>query len=129
MQMLLQILLAIACFGVFDFIWLGLVAKKFYYNHIGDLLRKKPRLIPAVIFYTIYCTAIVLLVIRPAFDAASIWQALGRGALFGLAAYATYDLTNLATLKGFKTKVALADMTWGTFATAIVSSIVYAVFA
>lgn len=120
-----QLLVAGGVMGVLDFIWLGTVAKTFYRDNIGKLLLDKPNMTAAVLFYTIYVIGVVKLVIEPAVQKGSLSHALMYGALFGFVAYATYDLTNLATLKGFTTKVVVVDMLWGTLLTATVAAVTY----
>jgi uncharacterized membrane protein len=90
-----------------DAVWLTVIANKFYKSQIGSLLLEKPKLGVAVIFYLIYVTGIVLFVLGPALEKQSWVYALGYGALLGLFAYATYDLTNLATIKGFTVTVVI----------------------
>ena len=111
--------------GVLDFLWLGFVAKNLYASELGKLLLEKPNMSAAIAFYIVYIIGVVVLVINPALATGSLWSALGYGALFGLVAYATYDLTNLATVNGFTLKVALIDMCWGAFLTAVTSGVTY----
>jgi uncharacterized membrane protein len=108
-------------FALIDAIWLTLVANKFYKSQIGSLLREKPNMIAATLFYLIYLIGLLVFVINPSLVTDNWRQALGLGALFGFVAYATYDLTNLATLKGFPTKLVIVDLIWGTVVTAVVS--------
>ena len=105
-------------FCLFDFVWLGFVAKNFYANEIGGLLLTQPRMGPAAIFYCLYVVGIISFAVLPALDADRWQKALGYGALLGLIAYATYDLSNLATLKGWSVRLTLVDMAWGVVATA-----------
>lgn len=113
--------------AVFDAFWLTVVASKFYKSEIGSLLLEKPNMGAAVLFYIIYVVGVVTFVISPALEKGSWQYALGYGALFGLVAYATYDLTNLSTLKGFTTKVVVVDMIWGVCLTAAVSVLAYGI--
>jgi uncharacterized membrane protein len=85
----------------------------------------KPQVLPAALFYLIYIVGVVLLVVNPALEKESWLHALGYGALLGLVAYATYDLTNLATVNGFSAKVVVIDLLWGMFITATVSLLTY----
>lgn len=110
-----------------DAVWLRVVANSFYKSQIGKLLLDKPNLSAAAIFYVIYIIGVVAFVIMPAIAADSWQYALGYGSLFGLVAYATYDLTNLATLKGFTNKLVIVDLIWGSVLTAVVSVISYSV--
>lgn len=111
--------------GVFDAFWLSVVANKFYKSQIGHLLLEKPNMAAAVTFYLIYVAGIVAFVLAPALQKGSLQYALGYGALFGFVAYATYDLTNLATLKGWPLKLVVVDMAWGAVLTVAVSGLSY----
>lgn len=125
-EVLVRMLVAGGVMGVLDFIWLGTIAKTFYRSQIGRLLLDKPNMTAAVFFYVIYVVGVVTFVITPALEKGSLSYAIGRGALFGLVAYATYDLTNLATMKGFTSKVVLVDLAWGAFLTAVVAGVTFA---
>ncbi len=127
MELFIAIVAAAIIMGVLDFIWLGFIAKKLYYGEMGDILLKKPNMSAAMIFYAIYVVGAVVLVVLPALAANSLQQALAYGALLGFVAYATYDLTNLATLKGFSSKIVVIDLIWGTFITAAVCAGSFAV--
>lgn len=120
-----QFIVAAIVMGLIDFIWLGYVAKKLYYHEIGALLLDKPNMTAAVLFYLIYVVGIVAFAISPAIDKGSWQHALGYGVLFGVIAYATYDLTNLATLKGWSTKIVVIDMAWGGVLTGTVAVATY----
>ena len=123
----LRLLVAGGVMGVLDWIWLGTVAKTFYRSQIGKLLLDKPNMTAAVLFYIIYVVGVVTFVVTPALEKGSLSYAIGRGALFGFVAYATYDLTNLATIKGFTTKVVVVDLAWGAFLTAVVAGVTFAI--
>lgn len=105
-------------FIVIDALWLGLVAKSFYQRELGHLMLDQPRLQIAAIFYLIYAVAILILAAMPAARDESSSLAFVLGALLGFAAYGTYDITNLSTLKDWPMKMSLVDMAWGTFLTA-----------
>lgn len=122
MEILIELASAGIIMGAIDFLWLGFVAKKLYYSELGPLLLKKPKMVAALLFYAIYVVGTVVFVVSPALDAGSWLYAAGMGALFGLVCYATYDLTNLSTLKGFSIKVTVIDLLWGAGLTAVVSS-------
>lgn len=109
-------------FLVLDMIWLGVVAKDFYQGEIGGLLRANPNLGAAVAFYLLYVAGVVFFAVAPALDGGGFWRALLVGALLGLFAYGTYDLTNLATLEGFTRRMAMIDLAWGTVLTASAAS-------
>jgi len=105
-------MLTFAVFFLIDMVWLGLVAKNFYRRHLGDMLSPKVNWPAAILFYVLFIAGLLLFVIGPAQGRAL--QALWKGAFFGLIAYATYDLTNLATLKDWPLLVTLVDLVWGT---------------
>ena len=110
-------------FGLIDAIWLKTM-RPVYEKELHGLLREKPRMVPAVIFYAIYVIGVVVFVIMPAVQANAWWQAGLMGVLFGIASYATYDLTNLATLKNWSNKIAVIDIIWGGAVTAVSSAFV-----
>ena len=91
-------------------------------------MAEKPNFLAAGVFYLIYIAALLFFVIDPALVKASVWQAVWTGAFLGLAMYATYDLTNLATLKEWPLKITAIDLAWGTFITAATSGIVTRIF-
>jgi uncharacterized membrane protein len=109
-----------ALFLAIDAVWLSSVANSFYRKHIGFLLREEFLMGPAALFYLFYTACLVAMVINPSVKAASPMQAVIYGALLGLCAYGTYDMTNLATVKGWPVIVSVADMAWGMFLTALV---------
>lgn len=106
-------LIALPIFFMVDMIWLGVLAKNFYKNQIGFLMKPDVNWTAAIIFYLLFLVGVVLFVIEPALEKKDLIFALSRGALFGLITYATYDLTNLATLKDWPLKVVVVDMMWG----------------
>lgn len=112
-------------FLVLDYLWLGYVARDFYARQLGALLRDPPQLGIAALFYLAYVAGIVFFAVLPALRGAGFWQAVLYGALLGLLAYGTYDITNLATIKGWPVAVSLADMAWGTFVSAITAGAAY----
>ena len=101
------------------------MAKSFYQKYLGFIFAEKFVLWPAGIFYLLYAFGIVFFVVNPALEAKSIGMALMRGALLGLLAYATYDLTNQATISRWPTIVTVVDILWGTFVTLAVSGFSY----
>jgi uncharacterized membrane protein len=117
----------VVLFGI-DLVWLGVVAKDFYRSHIGHLMRPDVQWAPAVIFYLIYVAALVVFVIAPALERRSIAHALLYGAFFGLAAYATFDLTSMALLKDFPLRAVVVDLLWGMTLSATVCAAVVAIF-
>ncbi len=105
-------------FAALDFVWLGFVAKDLYRNGIGHLMLETPNWTAAVLFYLIYIAGLVFFAVLPGLDAGAWGRATLYGALFGFFCYATYDLTNLATLKGWPVAIVVADLTWGAFVSA-----------
>lgn len=107
--------------AVLDAIWLTTATPRLYKPAIGELLAQQPNMRAAVAFYLLYVAGIVFLAVTPALREASALKALTYGAVLGLVAYATYDLTNQATLKVWPLHVTLIDITWGVFLTAAAS--------
>lgn len=118
-------LIALPVFFAIDMIWLGLVAKNFYKSQIGFLMKPDINWTAAILFYLLFIVGLVLFVIAPAVEKGSWMYALLFGALFGLITYATYDLTNLATLKDWPILVTIVDLAWGATLGALVSVITY----
>ena len=113
-------LATLAAFLAIDLTWLGIVARGFYRSQLGFLLSPNPNWSAAILFYLIFVAGLVYFAVLPGASAGSLGQALLRGALFGLIAYATYDLTNLATVKDWPLAITVVDMLWGTvLATAV----------
>lgn len=111
----------LAAFLALDALWLGVVARGFYARQLGEMLRGDPNWTAAGIFYLIYVVGIVVLAVLPGLEVRSPGRALGLGALLGLVAYGAYDLTNLATLKGFPVRMVMVDLAWGTVLTGLVA--------
>ena len=122
MEVIYLYLLTIPVFFGIDMIWLGFVAKGFYRNNLGPLLRQDVNWPAAIVFYLLYIGGILFFATLPALQKNSLQQAVVLGALFGFFAYATYDLTNLATLKGWPLHVAIVDIIWGIVLTSIVAA-------
>lgn len=118
-------LIALPVFFAIDIVWLAFVAKKFYNRHLDHLMRADVNWYAAGIFYMIFLCGLVIFVISPALEKRSFLHALVSGALFGLVTYATYDLTNLATLKDWPILVTIVDLIWGMVLSASVSAITY----
>jgi len=97
-----------------DFLWLGIIAKNFYASQLGGLMRNDVNFLAAGGFYLAYVAGVVFFAVAPALEAESWTRALLNGALLGLLAYGTYDMTNIATLKGWPVTMSLVDMAWGT---------------
>lgn len=125
MELIISFIVAAVVMGVLDYVWLGYVGKKLYYREMGNLLLKKPNMLAALLFYVIYVFGTVVFVVVPALEKESLLYATGMGALFGLVAYATYDLTNLATMKGFSRKIVIIDLLWGALITMLTATGAY----
>ena len=118
-------LIALPVFFVIDMLWLVLVAKSFYQEQIGFLMKPNINWPAAIIFYLLFISGLVIFVISPAFEKHSWIHAILFGGLFGLITYATYDLTNLATLKDWPLLVTVVDLIWGTVLASSISLITY----
>jgi len=118
-------LIAFPVFLLIDMIWLVLVANKFYANQIGFLMKSNVNWLSALVFYLLFVAGALLFVVMPALEKNSLLHALLFGALFGLITYATYDLTNLATIKDWPLLVTIVDLFWGSFVSASLSVITF----
>ena len=114
-------------FLILDAIWFGVISRNLYQREIGELLLPKPNLGAAAVFYVIYITGLVYFCVVPGVAGPSALRGLLNGAMFGIVAYATYDLTNLATLKGWSTTLVFIDIAWGAVASAIASAVAVAI--
>ena len=114
---------AVAAFLIIDGIWLGVVAKSFYAEHLGDLLRKNFLPIPAMAFYLAYTAGLVFLAVRPGQADISLASVAFYGAVVGFLSYGTYDMTNLATLRDWPWIVSVVDLLWGTILSASVATL------
>ena len=119
-------LVTLLAFVGIDFVWLSIAAERLYRLILKGILLDGFRVVPAVAFYLVFVVGLVAFAVRPALAAESPRLALHSGALFGLCAYATYDLTNQATLRDWTTTLTLADLAWGTVLSAMAAVIGYA---
>lgn len=117
--------IALPVFFAIDMLWLGLVAKDFYRGQIGFLMKSNINWSAAIIFYLLFIVGLVFFVITPAVEKSLWMEALLLGAFFGFITYATYDLTNLATLKDWPLFVTLVDLAWGAILAGSVSTVTY----
>lgn len=115
-------LVALTVFFAVDIVWLAIVAKDLYREELGFIMSAKPNWIVAIIFYLIFITGLVFFVINPAVEKGSWPSALLVGMFFGFITYATYDLTNLATLEDWPMRITIIDLVWGTSLGGIVST-------
>jgi uncharacterized membrane protein len=122
MKVIYLYFLTIPVFFGIDMIWLGFVAKGFYRKNLGHLLRSDVNWIAALVFYLLYIGGILIFATMPALEKKSLYQAVVLGGLFGFFAYATYDLTNMATLKDWPLNVVIVDIIWGIVLTASVAA-------
>jgi uncharacterized membrane protein len=121
MQFGIAYIVSAAVLLILDGIWLSATTSTFYRPQLGDLLSEKPSLAVAAVFYLVYVVGVVVFAVMPAYAAKSWLTALGLGALLGLIAYGTYDVTNLATIKGWPVMVSVVDLAWGVVVTATAS--------
>lgn len=128
MEYVKMYVIAFIIFLAIDAIWLGLVAPKFYKEQIGHLMADKPNLIAALVFYLIFIVGVVYFVVNPAVQAQDMTKLLVSGILFGFITYATYDLTNLATLRDWPIKVTIIDLIWGTSLSTLIGTFTYLIY-
>lgn len=119
--------IALPVFFAIDMLWLGVVARNFYRAQIGSLLKADVNWTAAILFYLVFIGGIVFFVLAPALEKSSWRYALFVGAAFGFITYATYDLTNLATMKDWPLLVTVVDLAWGSVLTGSVSVISFAI--
>ena len=127
MRYLKLYLVSLLAFLVIDMLWLGLVARSFYQQYLGFLMAPSPNWFVAIMFYLLFVAGILVFVVLPGLKANSLKTTLLRAALFGLITYATYDLTNLATLKDWPALLSIVDMLWGTVLSVLVSYVSFMV--
>ena len=120
-KIIISYLLTTIVFFAIDIVWLGFVAKDLYAKHLSHFMADNVNWTAAIIFYLLYIAGILVFAVYPAVEKNSFSYALIYGAFFGLVAYATYDLTNLATLKDWPVKIVIIDLIWGTVLTASVA--------
>lgn len=113
---------ALAALAVLDVLWLGMIARPFYKARLGPFLLERPKWVIAVLFYLIHAAGIVVFAVPPA----DSWLVAAiYGAAFGFCVYAAYDITNLATMRGWPTAVSVIDLAWGAISTAIASAVAF----
>ena len=114
-------LVALVAFVAIDLTWLGIMAPRFYRPTLGDIMIADVNLAPAILFYLLYPIGLVIFAIEPSLRNGSAGSALLYGALFGFFTYATYDLTNYATLRNWTLSLTIVDVAWGTVLGALVA--------
>ncbi len=117
--------ITLIAFVAIDLVWLGWLARATYMAEMGDLLRKQPDLVAAVIFYLVYAAGLMFFAISPGLKSGSLIQTVALAAALGFVAYGTYDLTNLSVLNGFSVKIAVIDLIWGTCLSAMASAVTF----
>ena len=122
-SLLTAFIFASIIFLIIDVIWLSITVKALYRPHLGGLLRDQPIMWAAVLFYLIYMIGLSLIILRPALINDSILQAFWTGIIFGVVAYGTYNLTNMATIKNWSSTIVMIDMIWGGILTGFSSAI------
>ena len=115
-------------FFAIDMLLLGIIAKDLYQKQIGHLLKTDVNWVAAIVFYLLFIGGLVYFVLMPNAEAGNLGKVLLAGALFGFITYATYDLTNLATLKDWPIQITIIDLAWGTFLGASTSSVTYLLY-
>ncbi|RYX78329.1 DUF2177 family protein [bacterium] len=124
MNNVISFILFAIIFGIIDAIWLKSTSK-LYAAELGHLMRAKPNFVAAIIFYVIYVAGVTHFSLTPGIENKSVWAAVMPAAALGFVAYATYDLTNLATLKGWSIKIVIIDIIWGVIATSTAVVLTY----
>jgi len=120
--------LAFVIFILIDLLWLGIIAKDLYQKEMGHLMKQDVNFVVAIIFYIIFIAALTIFVLVPGIESGSLVKTIFLGALFGLASYATYDLTNYATMEGFPLKIVIIDLIWGTSLSTLISLFTYLIY-
>lgn len=125
LKTLKQFLILLVVFLAIDMVWLLVVAKSFYAKHLGYLMAEKPNLTAAFVFYLIFAAGLLFFVVQPALAEGSWQKALTSGLFFGLVTYATYDLTNHATVRDWPLQITIVDLTWGCVVSALTATLSY----
>lgn len=120
-------LTSLVTFFAVDMVWLGMMAKRFYRPTLGDILLPGVNMAPAIVFYILFPIGLVFFAVAPALRAGSISTALMYGAMFGFFTYATYDLTNQATVRNWTTQLTVVDAAWGSVLAAATAAVSYLV--
>lgn len=121
-KLIISYVLTFVVFFIIDMAWLGFIAKDLYKKYLGGFLSEQVNWAAAVVFYLLFIVGVFIFAILPSVEKNSLTSAMTLGALFGFFTYATYDLTNLATLKGWPLSIVFIDMAWGAVLTGIVST-------
>lgn len=122
---LIYFAVAFAIFLVIDMVWLGVIAKSLYRQELGHLMGARVNFIAAFVFYALFIVGALYFVIIPGLESGNVPRLILSAALYGLITYATYDLTNLATLRDWPLRITLIDLTWGTTLSTVTSLLSY----
>ena len=122
-SLIISFIFVSSIFIILDFVWLSITVKSLYKPALGDLLKDKPLMWAAVLFYVIYMIGLTLIILKPALANDSILQAFWTGVVFGVVAYGTYNLTNMATIKNWSSSIIWIDMIWGGLLTGLSSAV------
>lgn len=128
MKYITMYLISLAVFLAIDMVWLNVIAKSLYQKQLGYLMASEFNLLAAFIFYALFVAGLMYFSIYPSYIQKSILKALFTGAFFGFISYATYDLTNLATIRDWPVFITLIDLAWGATLGAATASISYFIF-
>lgn len=118
-------LITFSVFFIIDIVWLGFISKNLYSNYLGHLMAANVNWYAALLFYFMFIAGLVFFVINPSIEKQSVLYAILAGGFFGLIAYGTYDLTNLATIRDWPLNITIIDLIWGTFLNSTTSGITY----
>ena len=118
-------LITFSVFFLIDIVWLGFISKNLYSNYLGHLMAANVNWYAALLFYFMFIAGLVFFVINPSIEKQSVLYAILAGGFFGLIAYGTYDLTNLATIRDWPLNITIIDLIWGTFLNSTTSGITY----
>lgn len=121
-KLLISYVLTFAVFLLIDLTWLGFIAKDLYKKYLGEFLSEQVNWTAAIVFYLLFVVGVFIFAIMPSVEKGSVVSAIVLGALFGFFTYATYDLTNLATLKNWPLNIVFIDVLWGAVLTSSVST-------
>lgn len=126
-SLLVSYLAALVTLAILDALWLGVVSREFYKARLGQLLLDQPLWWAAILFYLIHAAGVAIFAVPPAMASGTWSAAILYGGLFGFCVYAAYDLTNLATLRGWPMAVSLVDLAWGAVVTAAATLVAFLV--
>lgn len=122
MSFIVSYVSALVVFGAMDAVWLKIMGPLLYRPTLAEILAPNPRLAPAILFYLVYPIGIVVFVVTPALRSGSVVGVFGLALLFGAIAYATYDLTNYATLRSWTLQITVLDIVYGAIASAVAAT-------